>query len=160
VREMRQKATQAALSLQKEVAKASGREAAWNEEGGVVYECPLWRECVVALRDFAKEQDDSFPQLTGHLFKGFYVPVPFPRVETANEGVVLRKMVEIGSSNALLDELNLLARALDVGKRWETLRDNEGLGTDDLAKVGWAVLESLARKSVETTTPICFDGEQ
>jgi hypothetical protein len=158
VRQQREKARQAVTALQDAITDQMKVPASWNEEGAVVFEHRLWRECIDPLRDFAKKQDAYFPHLTEHSFKGFFVPVTFNRPFACEEKVVLRKMVDIGSSTQLLDELNQLNRSLEVDRRFDSLRDGESL-SDDPVKTGWGMMEALARLSVLHSTPICFDGE-
>jgi hypothetical protein len=159
VREARSKASEAAEALKDAVSKTTGSAATWTESGGVRYEHRLWRECIDPFRDYAKSLDGYYPHLTEHSFKGFYVPAPFHRPFPADERLVLRKMVDMGSSTALLEELNQINRGLNVSARWDDLRDGECIPDPDPVKIGYALLESLARQSVHQNAPICFDGE-
>ncbi len=158
VRDQRAKAAQAAEGIRDAVAKMSGNLANWNEEGGARYEHRLWRECIDPFRDYARKLDGYFPHLTEHSFKGFYVPTNFPRPVPTEERVLLRKMVDVGSSTTLLEELNTINRSLGVEKKWDSLRDGEGLEADPV-RIGFAIMESIARQSVQNHMPICFDGE-
>jgi hypothetical protein len=157
VAEKREKARQAVAKIKEAVTKASGVTADWNESGGCAQEHPLWRECVQALREVAREADGLYPHLLDHSLKGYFVPISFSRPFSTEEMVLSHRIIDIGSTNALYEELQNLNKVLRVERKWDELIDGESLGTDSPSKVAYAVLESLVRKSLETQTPICFD---
>src|ERR1043165_1222360 len=69
---------------------------------------------------------------------------------------------KVGSSPALLRELEQLGRLLKMTRDWSELKAGEtaSLEGDPLAEVkyGWSVLHYCARMSVESQLPIVFDG--
>lgn len=69
---------------------------------------------------------------------------------------------DVGSSECLARELDELNQTLRITCRWDSAEKSAAAGSDDFflenAKTGWMLMEWFARGSLETDTPICFDG--
>lgn len=73
-----------------------------------------------------------------------------------------RNLNRIGSSQALLRELDQLNQILKMPRDWGDFKEGESVQEADeslkTAKYGWAILHYAARKSVQSQLPIVLDG--
>ncbi|KAF0241443.1 MAG: hypothetical protein FD180_4443 [Planctomycetota bacterium] len=170
------------LGIRRKVAALAGNPAEWLESGETAFSEQYDGQAHDALQKFAARQGDPeaagrpferddprdqeclvrtwrggatrFPHLTR--FCQWYVPVDFDRPLDFDE------RSDVGSSVALLRELDVLNASLGLKKDWKDLSSGETVGGFEeplyYVRFGWSILHAAARTSVAARMPIVFDG--